>query len=89
MENSTRRTFLALAGAGAAAAGVAAVAVPSAGDDRPAEPLGKAAGPMVAYVHDAGTGEVIVMVEGREVVVTDRSLVAAMHRAVAGSSRRS
>ena len=90
MENSTRRTFLALTGAGAAAAGVAAVAVPRAAGDGPADTVGpdEAAGSMVAWVRDAATGEVTVMVEGREVVVTDRALVAAMHRAVAGASRR-
>jgi len=31
---------------------------------------------MVAYVHDAATGEVAVMVGEREVIVRDRALVA-------------
>lgn len=96
MNDHTRRGFLVMAGAGAAVAGAAAVApsaaaatvTPTAAPAVPELP-DDATGSLVAYVHDATTGEVAVMVEGREVIVTDRGLVAAMHRALAGASRLS
>lgn len=50
------------------------------------QPAADGAGSMVAYVHDAATGEVAMMVEGREVIVTDPGLVAAMRRAMATAS---
>jgi hypothetical protein len=82
MTDATRRRFLIMAGAGAAAAGVAAV-VPAgtlaegaaAADHPPAE------GTLVAYVGDATDGTVSLLVGDREVVVHDRDLVARLARA--------
>jgi hypothetical protein len=79
MSEATRRTFLVAAGAGAAALGVAAVAPSSAaaattkGSHQPAElPTGE---PLVAYVSDASTGELTLLVGEREVLITDPDLV--------------
>lgn len=89
MSDSTRRNFLALAGAGTVA-GVAAIAVPSAAaaapeasDTLPAD----AKGAMAAYIHDLRKGQVALMVEGREVIVTDKALVARLARAFARAAR--
>jgi hypothetical protein len=41
-----------------------------------------ASGSMVAYVDDVSRGELAVMIEGREVVVTDHDLVARLATAV-------
>ncbi len=38
---------------------------------------------MAAYIHDVNKGEVALMVEGREVIVTDKQLVARLARAFA------
>ena len=81
MSGSTRRDFLVAAGAGAAGI-VAATAGPAGAS--PAEddtvPAG-AEGAMAAYVSDVARGEVALMVEGSEVVVTDKVLVARLARA--------
>lgn len=70
-------------------AGVAAVAAPSAlaatTHDDLSMPAG-AEGAMAAYIHDLTTGEVALMVEGRQVVVTDKQLVARLARAFARAS---
>lgn len=93
MTGSNRRNFLRTAGAGAAAVGAAALtpavvstaAAPAPARDKPLELPAAAAGSMVAYIHDVSNGEVSVMVEGREVTITDHQLVAklahAMHSA--------
>jgi hypothetical protein len=89
MSDSTRRTFLAVAGAGTVA-GVAAVAAPSAAAgaaESEALPRG-ARGAMAAYIHDVHKGEVLVMVEDREVIVTDRRLVARLAGAFARAADR-
>ena len=95
MNSANRRGFLKIAGAGAAAAGAAsllpgteslalseagpaAVAAPASATELPAG----AAGSMVAYIHDVSTGEVAVMVSGREVIVSDHDLVARLATAV-------
>lgn len=39
-------------------------------------------GALVAFVGDVTRGEIVVMVEGREVVITDHAVVAALSRAV-------
>ena len=76
MNQSTRRGFLALTGTGVAAAAVAPSAL-AAGSSGPSPTTDAASsGRMVAYVHDAATGEVAVMVGEREVIVRDRALVA-------------
>lgn len=80
MNDPNRRRFLAIAGAGAAAVGVVAVA-PSA-EAKPAATTvpAEATQPLVAYVRNAHTGEVAVMVGEREVVVHDRELAARIAR---------
>ena len=88
MSESTRRNFLAVAGAGTVA-GVAAIAAPSgAGAEEPEALPAGAQGAMAAYIHDLRKGEVLVMVEGREVIVTDRKLVARLAHAFARAARR-
>ena len=86
MSDSSRRGFLALAGAGVAA-GAAAVALPSAaGAATPAEDSTlprDAAESMVVHVSDVRSGKATLMIDGAEVVVTDRALVARIARAFA------
>jgi anaerobic selenocysteine-containing dehydrogenase len=81
MSESSRRTFLKMAGAGAAAAGVAAIATPAvaAVPDRAAPD----APDLVAHISDPSTGEVSLLVGDREVVVHDHRLVARLTRAAA------
>ena len=84
MNDSTRRGFLAVAGAGAVA-GAAVVAAPGAAAftrDDTKLPAG-AEGSMAAYIHDVKKGEVALMIEGREVIVTDKKLVARLAHAFA------
>jgi hypothetical protein len=93
MAGMSRRMLLRRGGAGAvAAAFVAAIpafpgrawasrkaaAVHSEGDGAPAGRA--AAGPLVVHIPDPGTGEVHLMVGTREVVRTDRALVARLVR---------
>ena len=84
MSDSTRRGFLAFAGA-SVAAGAAAVAIPAtAGAATPAEDVSLPAGAaqeMVVYVSDVKAGKATLMVDGSEVVVTDKVLVARIARA--------
>lgn len=97
MNSSNRRGFLKIAGVGVAAAGAATV-LPSAvstvgapardtvSAESPAVKLpAAAAGSMVAYINDVATGEISVMVEGREVTVTDHQLVAKLAHALHSS----
>jgi hypothetical protein len=90
MTESTRRSFLAVASMGTAAAvaavvvpGVAAAATTPEGSALPAD----AQGDMAAYVRDVTKGEIALMVDGREVVVTDKKLVARLAHAFAGASQ--
>jgi len=84
MSDSSRRGFLIMAGAGAAAVGAVAIA-PAAqasdekGDDGPVAPDG----PIVAYISDLRRGDVSVMKGEREVVIHDRALCATLARALA------
>lgn len=95
MNNSNRRTFIRTAGVGAAAAGVAAMipvatsAVASAASAPVAAVKLPAAakGSMVAYIQDVSTGEVSVMVEGREVTVVDHQLVAKLAHALHSNTK--
>ena len=90
MEQPNRRKFLIIAGAGAGAAavGVAAAKTGRTGSDVPsgstagAGPAG--AGPLVAYIEDAGSGRVSVMTGDAETVVHDPDLVARLTRAAKG-----
>lgn len=89
MSDASRRSFLAVAGIGTAGA-VAAATVGSAEGADAAEvtlPAG-AAGPMAAYIRDVRAGELALMVEGREVVITDKRLVARLAAAFARAGRR-
>jgi hypothetical protein len=81
MSDSSRRGFLMMAGAGAAAVGAAAVA-PAAFASRESADTGPITveGPLVAYVSDLHKGEVSVMKGEREVVVHDRALCASLAR---------
>jgi len=79
---------LKVAGAGIAAAGVAAAAAPavlsrtSSAAAAPARVPAGAEGALVAYITDVRRGEISVMVEGREVVITDHDLVARLAHAI-------
>lgn len=86
MSGPSRRNFLVLAGAGAAAAGVAGV---SAGTGRPAASVTAlpkdASGALVAHIADVTDGELSVLVGDREVVVHDPDLVARLARVISGA----
>ena len=92
MADHSRRTFLRSASLGAAAAGVAAVgataAVP-AGSAAAAEPASSGpahAGPFVAWVKDVRSGDVVVLVDDREIVHHDPSLARRL-AAIAATAR--
>ena len=96
MNKPSRRGFLAAAAAGAAAVGAASVAPKAAAaradaGARPGAAARADAGesavprsghtePLVAYVRDAHTGEVAVMIGEQEVVVHDHELAARIAR---------
>ncbi|MEO3936911.1 hypothetical protein V3N99_09150 [Dermatophilaceae bacterium Soc4.6] len=79
MKDATRRGFLAISGAGVAAAAVAPSAMAA---GRPAadskQEQAAASGAMLAYVHDASKGEVTLMKGENEIVVRDAALVRAL-----------
>ena len=93
MASISRRTFLKRSGAGAAAAGFAA-AIPAfpgrawasrktatVQSEGVAVPAGRAAtGPLIVHIPDPRTGELHLLVGTREVVHTDRALVARLVR---------
>lgn len=96
MNHSTRRAFLSMAAAaGAATAGVAAVGASSRtthgaaapAEDPASDDLGGAQGSLIAYVHDLSSDQVTVMLDGHEVTVTDRALVASLAKVSASSAR--
>jgi anaerobic selenocysteine-containing dehydrogenase len=71
--DSSRRKFLAAAGAGTAVVGAAALL--PAGAAAAAAPKGAAhPGPLVAHVRNTSTGEIAVYVGEKEVVVRDKDL---------------
>lgn len=77
-----------MAGVGTAV-GVAAVAIPgtaSAATEDVSLPAG-AEGSMLAYIHDLTKGEVALMIEGHEVIITDKKLVARLARAFAQAKK--
>jgi len=85
MSDTTRRGFLALAGVGAVA-GVTGIGSPRAGASGPAEDVMLPAGiegDMAAYIYDLQTGQIALMVEDHEVIVTDEPLVARLAQAFA------
>ncbi len=76
MSDTSRRRFIGVAGAGAAAAGATAL-IPSAASAAQTRLHGRSAKTsVVAYVDDASSDQVTLMVDEREVVVRDRDLVA-------------
>lgn len=83
MSDTTRRGFLALAGVGAVA-GVTVIAPPRAGAAGPAEdvilPAGSE-GDMAAYIYDLQKGQIALMVQDQQVIVTDKPLVARLAQA--------
>lgn len=80
MPGSTRRHFLTTAGAGAAVVGAATV-LPATSADA-AEPVGADAPTrLIAYVDDARTGLITLMVDEREVEIHDHDLVARLRKA--------
>jgi hypothetical protein len=90
MSDSSRRGFLKVAGAGVAAAGVAAV-VPSvigtATDSDAATLPHSASGSMLVHVSDVRRGEMQLMVEGREVTVHNPKLVAQLAAALHSAAK--
>jgi hypothetical protein len=88
MTDSSRRTFLRTAGLSTAAGVAAAVVAPGAADAAEDTTLpANASGPMAAYIHDVRKGELALMIEGREVIVTDKRLVARLARAFQRAGR--
>lgn len=78
-----------MAGAGTAA-GVAVIVAPgiAAAATREDDTLPPdAQGAMAAYIHDLTKGELALMIEGREVIITDKQLVARLARAFAKAAR--
>lgn len=75
MNDTSRRRFIGVAGAGAAAVGATAL-VPGAASAAQTRLRGRSSkAPLVAYVEWAHSDEVTFMVDEREVVVHDRDLV--------------
>lgn len=97
MTSPNRRAFFKTAGVGAAAVGAAALtkstvsvagqAVPTAARAAAPELPNAATGSMVAYIQDVSNGQVSVMVEGREVTITDHRLVAQLAQALHSSPK--
>ena len=65
----------------------AAVVAPAAADAEDATLPANASGPMAAYIHDVRKGELALMIEGHEVIVTDKRLVARLARAFQRAGR--
>jgi len=85
----SRRGFLKVAAAGAAAAGVAATAPGILNGEMPlsrvfSETPAKTGEPIVAYIGDAATGEIVLMAGEREVRVRDLGVVSWFVRSFAG-----
>ncbi len=84
MNDTSRRHFLGVAGAGAAIAGAATVIPVSALAGEPRRAGGSATESVVAYVRDVRSSELTLLVGEREVVVHDRDLV---HRLLDATGR--
>ena len=74
MTESSRRRFLGVAGPGAAVVGTTAL-IPSAASAAQTRLHGTGASSVVAYVADARSSQLVLMVGEREVVVHDPDLV--------------
>lgn len=82
MADVARRRFLTTAGLTTAAGVAAFSAGADAGAAEPALPS-DAEGDLVAYVRDVRKGELVLMIEGHEVLVTDKRLVTRLAAAFA------
>ena len=80
MSQTSRRGFLAASGTGVAAIAIAPAIIGA----EPADAAPPPEGAVVAYIKDASTGSVAVMAGEREVVVTDKTLVATIARHLRG-----
>jgi hypothetical protein len=83
MSETSRRKFLAVAGAGAAAGTV--VSIGGRADAAAARKAGAATEPVVAYIENPLGGVLHLMVGDREVVVEDRDLVTRILNAAGGN----
>jgi hypothetical protein len=83
MAEATRRNFLVLAGSGAATAVIASAAMPAVLAEQPERWSVPADAPsaLMAYVSDVRRGEVTLLVDEREILVTDPELAARLARA--------
>ena len=84
MSETSRRRFIGVTGAGAAAVGAAALAPGSAFASQTHRRSDSATSPVVAYVRDVDSDEVTLLVDEREVVVHDRDLVHRLLNAARG-----
>ena len=84
MSDTSRRKFLAVAGAGAAAAGAVGITGGSATAGATRRTPGSARESVVAYVKDHRSSELRLMVGEREVVVHDRDLLTRILNAAGG-----
>lgn len=81
MKDASRRGFLVMTGAGAAAVATAGVVVLTEKNQDEGAVTHSGSGPMVAWIGDVSQPEITIMVGEREVVVTDADLVAKLVRA--------
>ena len=83
MSETNRRKFLAVTGMGAVAGTVGLAAGPASAATR--RQVSSAQEPVVAYVGDHGSDELVLMAGEREVVVHDRDLVIRILNAAGGN----
>jgi hypothetical protein len=81
MKDASRRGFLVMTGAGAAAVATAGVVVITEKNQDEGAATHNGSGPMVAWIGDVSKPEITIMVGEREVVVNDADLVAKLVRA--------
>jgi hypothetical protein len=81
MKDASRRGFLVMTGAGAAAVATAGVVVLTEKNQDEGAVTHSGSGPMVAWIGDVSKPEITIMVGEREVVVNDADLVAKLVRA--------
>ena len=84
MSETSRRRFLGVTGAGAAAVGASALLPGAAHAAQTHLRHDSATSSVVAFVDDVRSDEVVLMVEEREVVVHDRDLVKRLLNAAGG-----
>lgn len=84
MSETSRRRFIGVTGAGAAAISATALVPGSAFASQTHRRSDSATSPVVAYVSDVDSDEVTLMVDEREVVVHDRDLVHRLLNAARG-----